>query len=96
MDEWLTAKAEELSHETLKRVRSILRRSIAQAQREGVAGRNVADLVELPQGQEGRPSKSLSLEEAQSVLQARRGSWIHAYVVLALLVEVRTEEERPL
>ncbi|MER7955154.1 tyrosine-type recombinase/integrase [Streptomyces sp. NPDC096030] len=96
VDEWLTAKADELSHETLKRIRSILRRSIAQAQREGIVGRNVAELVELPQGQEGRPSKSLTLEEAQAVLQARRGSWIHSYVVLALLVGVRTEEERPL
>ncbi|MGW0119430.1 site-specific integrase [Streptomyces sp. NPDC003327] len=96
VDEWLTAKADEVSHETLKRIRSILRRSIAQAQREGVVARNVAELVELPQGREGRPSKSLTLEEAQAVLQARRGSWIHAYVVLALLVGVRTEEERPL
>ncbi|MFF7438692.1 tyrosine-type recombinase/integrase [Streptomyces sp. NPDC008122] len=96
VDEWLTAKADEVSHETLKRIRSILRRSIAQAQREGVVARNVAELVELPQGQEGRPSKSLTLDEAQAVLQARRGSWIHAYVVLALLVGVRTEEERPL
>ncbi|MFC9338811.1 tyrosine recombinase XerC [Streptomyces sp. NPDC057020] len=96
VDEWLTAKADELSHETLKRIRSVLRRSIAQAQREGVVARNVAELVELPQGREGRPSKSLTLEEAQAVLQARRGSWIHAYVVLALLVGVRTEEERPL
>lgn len=96
VDEWLTAKAEELSHETLKMIRSILRRSIAQAQREGVVARNVAELVELPRGRDGRPSKSLTLVEAQAVLQALRGSWIHAYVVLALLVGVRTEEERPL
>ncbi|MFI8828589.1 tyrosine recombinase XerC [Streptomyces sp. NPDC053431] len=96
VDEWLTAKSDELSHESLKRVRSILRRSLAQAQREGKVSRNVAEFVELPHGQEGRPSKSLSLEEAQAVLQARQGTWIHAYVVLALLVGVRTEEERPL
>ncbi|MEV8589179.1 site-specific integrase [Streptomyces sp. NPDC051180] len=96
VDEWLTAKADEVSHETLKMIRSILRRSIAQAQREGLVERNVAELVELPHGREGRPSKSLALEEAQAVLQADRGSWIHAYVVLALLVGVRTEEERPL
>ncbi|MFF6843163.1 tyrosine-type recombinase/integrase [Streptomyces tanashiensis] len=35
-------------------------------------------------------------QSVQSVLQAHRGSWIHPYVVLALLVGVRTEEERPL
>ncbi|MGI5446317.1 tyrosine-type recombinase/integrase [Streptomyces sp. CA-243310] len=34
--------------------------------------------------------------EAEAVLRAREGTWIHAYVVLALLVGVRTEEERPL
>ncbi|MGW2013423.1 tyrosine-type recombinase/integrase [Streptomyces sp. NPDC001927] len=96
VDEWLAAKAEEVSHETLKRIRSILRRSIALAQRDGKVARNVAEFGELPQGREGRPSKSLSLEEAHAVLHAEQGSWIHAYVVLALLVGVRTEEERPL
>ncbi|MFD7977530.1 tyrosine recombinase XerC [Streptomyces sp. NPDC059071] len=96
VDEWLTAKSEELSHESLKRIRSILRRSLAQAQRDGMVGRNVAEFVELPQGKEGRPSKSLSLEEAHAVLHTGQGTWIHAYVVLALLVGVRTEEERPL
>ncbi|MFI9004104.1 tyrosine recombinase XerC [Streptomyces sp. NPDC053541] len=96
VDEWLTAKSEELAHESLKRVRSILRRSLAQAQREGKVGRNVAEFVELPQGKEGRPSKSLTLEEAHALLHTRQGTWIHAYVVLALLVGVRTEEERPL
>ncbi|MER5707112.1 tyrosine-type recombinase/integrase [Streptomyces sp. NPDC002122] len=96
VDEWLTAKSEEVSHETLKRIRSVLRRSIALAQRDGKVARNVVDFVELSQGKEGRPSKSLSLEEARAVLHTRQGSWIHAYVVLALLVGVRTEEERPL
>ncbi|MGA5067602.1 site-specific integrase [Streptomyces exfoliatus] len=96
VDEWLTAKSEEISHETLKRIRSVLRRSIALAQRDGKVARNVVEFVELPQGKEGRPSKSLSLEEAHAVLHTRQGSWIHAYVVLALLVGVRTEEERPL
>ncbi|WP_406302122.1 site-specific integrase [Streptomyces sp. NBC_00885] len=96
VDEWLEAKSEELAHETLKRIRSILRRSIALAQRDGAVTRNVAELVELPDGQAGRPSKSLTLEQAQKVLKARPGTWIHAYVVLALLVGMRTEEERPL
>lgn len=96
LDEWLEAKAEILSHQSLKMVRSILRRTIHHAQRRSLAVRNVAEWVDLPEGQPGRPSKSLTLEQAEAVLRAREGSWIHAYVVLALLVGVRTEEGRAL
>ncbi|WP_433572845.1 tyrosine-type recombinase/integrase [Streptomyces sp. CA-251247] len=96
LDEWLEGKAEILSHTSLKMVRSILRRSINHAQRRGLAMRNVAEWVDLPNGQPGRPSRSLTLEQAEAVLRAREGSWIHAYVVLALLVGVRTEEGRAL
>ncbi|MEU4199036.1 tyrosine-type recombinase/integrase [Streptomyces sp. NPDC045470] len=96
VDDWLEGKSEKLSRETLKRIRSILHRSIAHAQRRGCVGVNVADFVDLPEGKGGRPSKSLNLEQAKAVLTTRRGSWIHAYVVLALLVGVRTEEERAL
>ncbi|MFI9587590.1 hypothetical protein ACIHCQ_38600 [Streptomyces sp. NPDC052236] len=52
--------------------------------------------MDLPNGQPGRPSQLLILEQAEAVLRAREGSWIHAYVVLALLVGVRTEEGRAL
>ncbi|WP_326799309.1 tyrosine-type recombinase/integrase [Streptomyces sp. NBC_01808] len=96
LDAWLESKASVLAHESLKRVLAILRRSIRHAQRRGQVVRNVAELVELPEGQPGRPSKSLTLEQAHAVLRAKQGTWIHAYVVLALLVGVRTEEERPL
>ncbi|GGR26068.1 site-specific integrase [Streptomyces netropsis] len=96
LDEWLEAQAEVLADQSLKMLLSILRRSIRHAQRRKKVLRNVAELVELPKGRPGRPSKSLSLEQAEAVLRAREGTWIHAYVVLALLVGVRTEEERPL
>ncbi|MFF4101644.1 tyrosine recombinase XerC [Streptomyces sp. NPDC001903] len=96
VDDWLVGRAEVLGDEALKKVRSILRRSINHARKRGRANRNVVELVDLPEGRPGRPSNSLSMAEAESVLRARRGTWIHAYVVLALLVGVRTEEERPL
>ncbi|MEV7506805.1 site-specific integrase [Streptomyces sp. NPDC091201] len=96
VDDWLVGRAEVLGNEALKKVRSILKRSINHARRRGRANSNVVELVDLPEGRPGKPSNSLSMAEAESVLQARKGTWIHAYVVLALLVGVRTEEERPL
>lgn len=96
VDEWLDTKSEMLASQSLKMLLSILRRSIAHAQRRGKAVRNVADWVEVPEGRPGRPSKSLSLEQAEAVLRAQAGTWIHAYVVLSLLVGVRPEEARPL
>lgn len=96
LDEWLEGKAQVLATQSLKMVFSVLRRSISHAQRRGKAARNVADWVEVPDGRPGRPSKSLTLEQGQAVLQAGEGTWIHVYVVLSLLVGVRTEEARPL
>ncbi|WP_405780838.1 tyrosine-type recombinase/integrase [Streptomyces sp. NBC_01378] len=96
LDDWLESKRGELSSQSLKMVHSVLRRAITHAQRRGKAVRNVAEWVEVPDGRPGRPSKSLSLEQGEAVLQAMEGTWIHVYVVLSLLVGVRTEEARPL
>ncbi|MGB3440829.1 MAG: site-specific integrase [Actinophytocola sp.] len=98
VDEWLAEKAQELSTRTLREVRSILLRSITRAQkREGVK-RNVVLLCDCPTGQEGRPSKSLTLKQAEAVLTAAEAdqSTIGAYIVTSLLGGVRTEEARPL
>ncbi|MFK0145899.1 tyrosine recombinase XerC [Streptomyces griseus] len=96
LDEWLDDRATVLASQSLKMIHSILRRSINHGQRRGKVARNVAELVEVPPGRPGRPSKSLTLEQGEAVLQAKAGSWIHAYVVLSLLVGVRPEEARPL
>ncbi|MGH4030845.1 site-specific integrase [Actinomycetota bacterium Odt1-20B] len=96
LDEWLEVKADELATQSLRMLHSVLRRSISHAQRRGKAVRNVAEWVDVPDGQPGRPSKSLSLEQGEAVLNAMQGTWIHVYVVLSLLVGVRTEEARPL
>lgn len=79
-------------------VHSILRRAITHAQRHDKVGRNVAELVETPEGQVGCPSKSLTLQQAKDVLSggASQSDWVHAYVVVSLLVGIRTEEVRPL
>ena len=58
--------------------------------------RNVVELCSVPRGQIGRPSKSLTLAQAESVLTTSRRSRLHAYIVLALLTGARTEELRAL
>src|SRR5690606_36879221 len=45
---------------------------------------------------EGRPSKSLTFDQAVAVLNASEQSNLHAYVVLSLLIGARTEELRAL
>lgn len=52
-------------------------------------------LCEVPKGTGGRPSKSLTLYEAEALLAAER-SPLRAYIVVSLLTGARTEELRAL
>jgi integrase len=81
---------------TLAKLLSILRQSIRRAQARDLVQRNVALLCEAPKGTSGRPSKSLSLEQASQLLMAADGTSMHAYVVVSLLTGARTEELRAL
>jgi integrase len=56
----------------------------------------VAALVEAPEGQEGRPSKAMTFDQALAVLQAAEESRLHGYIVVCLMTGVRTEEARAL
>jgi integrase len=99
LDAWLDDRAEELSTRTLRLVHQILERAIRHAQARDKVRRNVASLVILPEGQEGRPSRAMTLDQAVSVLdQAGPGSQhrLAAYVVVSLLAGIRTEEARAL
>ena len=96
VDRWLAEKSRTLSTRTLRDVRSILRRSVARAQARDKVKRNVVLLCSTPAGQVGRPSKALTLGEAESLLAAASGSTIGAYIVLSLLTGARTEELRAL
>jgi integrase len=58
--------------------------------------RNVVLLCETPKGRPGRPSKALTLEQAEEVLAADDGAPMHAYIVVSLLTGARTEEIRGL
>jgi integrase len=62
-----------LSKASLVKIKSILARSIRRAQKFDLIGRNVAELVDLPQGQPGRPSRAMTEEQASKVLNAASG-----------------------
>ncbi|WP_439675682.1 site-specific integrase [Embleya sp. MST-111070] len=96
VDDWLDNRADVLATRSLREVHSVLRRAILHAQRRDKVLRNVAELVTVPEGRAGRPSKALTLEQAKAVLTAAKASRLHAYVVVSLLLGVRTEEARPL
>src|SRR6266536_1262314 len=99
LDIWLDERAAELSTRTLRLVHQILERAIRHAQARDKVRRNVASLVILPEGREGRPSQAMTLDQAVKLLdEAAPGSEhrLAAYVVVSLLAGVRTEEARAL
>jgi integrase len=96
VDRWLLALSTSLSTSTLKQVRSVLKRSVDRAMRNGLIARNVVDLCPAPKGRAGRPSRSLTLSQAGDILAMTREHHMHAYVVVSLLTGVRPEEARAL
>ncbi len=73
-----------------------LTRAIRHAEARDLVGRNVAMLADTPKGQAGRPSKSLTLQQASALLAAAEGTRMHAYICLCLATGIRTEEARAL
>ncbi|WP_151482560.1 site-specific integrase [Streptomyces albicerus] len=96
VDKWLADKAKTLSTSTLQVIRSCLNRAVKRAMVRDKVKRNVVELCSVPTGQEGRPSKALTLAQAEAVLDAAADTPLHAYIVLSLLTGGRTEELRPL
>ena len=89
----LAALAARLSPRTVQIAHNVLVRAIRQAERDDLVGRNVAALVKPPKGQgAGRPSKSLTLEQAVALMAAARGTRLEAYITVSLLTGLRTEE----
>lgn len=96
VDRWLEAKAQILSTDTVGILHSILKRAIIRAQKRDKVRRNVVLLCEIPHGREGRPSKSLTFDQAVALLSAAEGTRLYAYIVVSLLTGARTEELRAL
>ncbi|PRX49715.1 site-specific recombinase XerD [Nonomuraea fuscirosea] len=98
VDKWLADKATVLSTRSLKLLHSVLNRAIRNAMKRDKVRRNVVDLCDVPDGQAGRPSRALSVAQAEAVIVAaeRADIRIGAYVLLSLLTGARTEEVRAL
>ena len=92
----LSQLATRYSTRSLQITRNSLERAIRHAESNDLVGRNVAALVKAPQGRSGRRSKSFTLDQAKALLAASEGTRLHTYVVLSLLVGIRTEEARAL
>jgi len=105
--------ASEYSSSAVTKGHLALKRAIRHAEANDLVARNVAALVDTPKGQEGRPSKSLTLEQALALISAARtlpamelhpglkdvrrpAALMYAYIVLSLLLGIRTEEARAL
>ncbi|WP_338741500.1 tyrosine-type recombinase/integrase [Actinomadura luteofluorescens] len=98
VETWLNGRAEHLTSSSLGIVHSILKRSIRRAARHDRIGRNVAELVDTPDGKPARKSRSLSLVQASLLLEeaSKPKHRFGAYVVLAIVSGLRTEELRTL
>ena len=77
----LAATASRSSTRTVQIAHNVLVRVIRQAERDDLVARNVAALVKPPKGQgAGRPSKSLTPEQAVALRSAARGTRLEAYI----------------
>jgi integrase len=97
VDNWLADRAGALAMSSLREVRRCLRQSIRRAQINGLVQSNVVDLSEMPKkAKDGRPSKSLTYEQACGVLTKTTEHRMYSYIVVSLLTGIRTEEVRAL
>ena len=91
-------RLDKMKGEVSTRYMQIARNSLSRAIKHSKnrVARNVADDVVTPKGMVGRPSRSFTLEQSRALLRFADGTPLYAYVVLSLLVGVRTEEARAL
>jgi integrase len=62
-----------LGKRSLMMIKSTLRRSIRRAQVHDLIGRNVVELIDLPAGQPGHPSRAMTEDQAAKVLRTASG-----------------------
>ncbi|WP_460756846.1 site-specific integrase [Myceligenerans cantabricum] len=98
VDKWLASFTASVGTSMLRHMHSVLNRSVRRAAARGYVERNVVEFCKVPKGRPGRRSKSLTMEQARAVLEHRsaREHWMYPYIVLSLVVGIRTEEARAL
>ncbi len=84
------------STRTITDVKACLNAVVKRAMARDLLERNVVELVVTPRGTAGRKSKSLSEKQALDVLMLTKGHWMYPYIVVSMLVGIRTEEMRAL
>jgi Phage integrase, N-terminal SAM-like domain len=65
--------AKSLSRASLVKIKGTLARSIQRAQKFDLIGRNLVELIDLPKGQPGHPSRAMTEEQATQVLRVATG-----------------------
>jgi hypothetical protein len=69
-DSFFKELGKHLSKRTLVMIKSTLRRSIRRARVYNLIGRNVVELIDLPSGKPGRPSRAMTqAQAAQAITQ---------------------------
>jgi integrase len=96
IDRWLQERSAHLATRSLLLIHGCLNRAVKRAMARDKVKRNVVELCTVPAGRPGRPSKSLTFEQAEAVLLAAERSPLHGYIVVSLLTGARTEELRAL
>jgi integrase len=92
VERFLRAKAAAgLSRSSLVRLHNVLQRALRLAERRGKLARNVASLVDVPNGPVRR-SRSLSIEQAHALLKAAEGERLEAMYKLGLMLGLRPGE----
>ena len=88
---WQAKRGAGYSPNSIRIMRTVLRRALGQAEREGIVPRNVARLSAAPRigAREGR---TLTVEQARELLDAAAGYRFEAAVVLALAYGMRRGE----
>jgi len=88
---WKAKRDAGYSSNSVRIMRTVLRRALGQAEREGIVTRNVARLS-TPQRIRSRPGRALTVDQARRLLDAAAGYRFEAAVVLALTYGLRRGE----
>ena len=73
VEKFFNEVAKVLTRSSMVKMKSVLARSVRRAQKFDLIGRNVVELVDLPAGQPGHPSRAMTEAQASTVLRTASG-----------------------